>query len=73
VIANGFIDAMNTAFKTTVPDVSLTAVAAVDPLWPPNFGAAAAAQRKAGMMKLPAAALRSLDSILIPNRLRQQP
>jgi lysophospholipase L1-like esterase len=78
VIANGFIDTMNAAFKTSIPDVNLAAVAAADPLWPPNFGAgagagaSAATQRKAGMMKVPTAAVRSLDSILIPDRLRTQ-
>jgi lysophospholipase L1-like esterase len=38
VVANTFIDAMNSSIKTTIPDVSLSAVAAADPLWPPNLG-----------------------------------
>ena len=38
VIANKFIDTMNTAFKTTIPDVNVAAIAAVDPLYPPYPG-----------------------------------
>lgn len=37
VVANTFIDAMNAAFKTTIPDVALGPVAAADPLWPTNL------------------------------------
>src|SRR5271154_1696243 len=37
VVANKYIDTMNAAFKTTIPDVSLSAVAATDPFWPPNL------------------------------------
>ena len=37
VIANKFIDTMNTAFSQSTPDVGLTSVAAADPLWPPNI------------------------------------
>ena len=37
VLANKFIDTMNSSMHTTIPDVSLSAVSATDPLWPPNF------------------------------------
>jgi len=37
VVANAFIDTMNKAFSTTIPDVNLVPVAAADPLWPPNL------------------------------------
>ena len=37
VVANKFIDTMNSSIKTTIPDASLSAVAAADPLWPPNL------------------------------------
>ena len=38
VVANKFIDTMNAAISTKIPDVALGPVAAVDPLWPPNLG-----------------------------------
>lgn len=38
VIANKFIDTMNVAFKTTIPDVNLVPIAAADPLFPPYPG-----------------------------------
>ena len=38
VVANKFIDTMNTAISTKIPDVALGPVAAADPLWPPNLG-----------------------------------
>src|SRR5207302_926840 len=37
VVANKFIDTMNTAIITKIPDVALGPVAAADPLWPPNL------------------------------------
>lgn len=37
VLANAFIDAMNSSMHTTIPDVSFSTIAATDPLWPPNF------------------------------------
>jgi lysophospholipase L1-like esterase len=37
VIANTFIDTMNTANNTKIPDVPLGPVAATDPYWPPNL------------------------------------
>ena len=38
VIANFFIDTMNAAFKSSIPDVNVSAVAVVDPLFPPYPG-----------------------------------
>jgi lysophospholipase L1-like esterase len=35
--ANVFIDTMNAALKTTIPEVDVSAVAAKDPLFPPNL------------------------------------
>ncbi len=43
VVANAFIDTMNTAFKSTIPDVPLAPIAAADPLWPPNLAKTTAA------------------------------
>jgi len=37
VVANSFIDQMNSAISTKIPDVNLGTVAAADPLWPPNY------------------------------------
>jgi len=68
VIANTFIDTMNTAFQgastPAIADVNLAAVAAADPLWPPNLaahGASAAMLRgeAAGRVK------RALDGVML--------
>lgn len=64
VVANTFIDAMNTAFKTTTADVNLATVAAADPLWPPNLAAKPAAKSGTGINALPGSAARSLKQIL---------
>ena len=37
VVANKFIDTMNAANGTNIADANLTAIAAADPLWPPNL------------------------------------
>jgi len=37
VVANKFIDTMNGAINTKIPDVALGPVAAADPFWPPNL------------------------------------
>ena len=37
VVANAYIDTMNSKIGTKIPDVNLGAVAAADPLWPPNI------------------------------------
>jgi lysophospholipase L1-like esterase len=62
IVANTFIDAMNAAFKSSIADVNLAAVAAADPLWPPNLAATAAA--RPGRIALSAAAMRSIGEIL---------
>lgn len=46
VVANAFIDAMNAGFNAKIPDVDLAAVAAADPLWPPNLGGTVAASAR---------------------------
>ncbi len=38
IIANAYIDSINNAFKTSIPDVNLVTVAAADPLFPPYPG-----------------------------------
>jgi lysophospholipase L1-like esterase len=58
VVANAFIDTMNTSMNTKIPDVPLGPVAAADPLWPPNLAALPAARRP---MIMPANAGKSLD------------
>jgi lysophospholipase L1-like esterase len=58
VVANAFIDTMNASMNTKIPDVPLGAVAAADPLWPPNLAALPAARRP---MMMPANAGKSLD------------
>jgi lysophospholipase L1-like esterase len=58
VVANAFIDTMNASMNTKIPDVPLGAVAAADPLWPPNLAALPAAKRP---MMMPANAGKSLD------------
>ena len=37
LIANDVIDALNAKIHTSIPDVDVSAVAAVDPLFPPNL------------------------------------
>ena len=37
IVANKFIDTMNTSISTKIADVPLGPVAAADPLWPPNL------------------------------------
>lgn len=60
VLANAFIDAMNSSMHTTIPDVSLSSVVATDPLWPPNFVPGSHARP----MMMPANVARQVDSIL---------
>ena len=76
VVANAFIDAMNTGFSSKIPDVNVTAVSATDPLWPPNLAATAAA-RPAGIPApaalphspaLPAEAAHGLNQLFLPRR-----
>lgn len=65
VVANTFIDTMNTSFSKSIPDVSLSAVAATDPLWPPNI-AAHLAQPAIAVQNLPAAAMQQAGKVLMP-------
>jgi lysophospholipase L1-like esterase len=58
VVANAFIDTMNTSMNTKIPDVPLGPIAAADPFWPPNLAALPAARRP---MMMPANAGKSLD------------
>ncbi len=37
ILANFFIDTMNASFKSSVPDVDVSSIANVDPLFPPNL------------------------------------
>jgi len=75
VIANTFITTMNTAFKSSIPTVNLTPIAAADPLFPPYpghhavggmnpFGVSATTAR---MPALPPGALENLNAILGPH------
>ena len=64
VLANAFIDAMNSSIHTNIPDVSLSAVAATDPLWPPNFLPLPAARP----MMMPTSAAQQVNSILARHR-----
>ncbi|WP_263367276.1 SGNH/GDSL hydrolase family protein [Edaphobacter bradus] len=64
VVANTFIDAMNTSIGTKIPDVSLSAVAAADPLWPPNIAAHLGGHVTAP--ELPAAAMQQAGRALLP-------
>jgi len=64
VVANTFIDTMNSAMGTKIADVSLTAVAAADPLWPPNL-ARGFARRP---MMMPSIAGKSIDDLMLGGR-----
>jgi hypothetical protein len=61
VVANKFIDTMNTAFGSKIPDVALGAVAAADPYWPPNLVPHAVA---AHALMMPANAGKSVDDLM---------
>jgi lysophospholipase L1-like esterase len=61
VVANTFIDAMNAAIKTSIPDVPLAPIAAVDPLWPPNLAATTG-----GKTAIPASAGLAVNALLVP-------
>jgi lysophospholipase L1-like esterase len=62
VVANKYIDTMNAAFKTTIPDVSLSTVAAADPFWPPNLVPHAVGARA---QSIPANAGKSIDDLML--------
>ncbi|MEI9981657.1 MAG: GDSL-type esterase/lipase family protein [Edaphobacter sp.] len=57
VVANTFIDTMNSKIGTKIPDVNLGAVAAADPLWPPNLA------QTVGGHAMPAAAGKSVGDL----------
>jgi lysophospholipase L1-like esterase len=62
VLANKFIDTMNTAISTKIPDVALGPVAAADPLWPPNLVPHAVS---AHALIMPASAGKSIDDLIL--------
>jgi lysophospholipase L1-like esterase len=62
VVANKFIDTMNAAISTKIPDVALGPVAASDPLWPPNLVPHAVS---AHALTMPASAGKSIDDLLL--------
>ncbi len=57
VVANRFIDTLNTSVGTKIADVDLPAVAAADPLWPTNLLKTTGGK----VVSMPASAGRSLD------------
>lgn len=61
LLANIFIDRMNAALATKIPDVDVSTIAATDPLFPPNL------PKAARMIHIPAAAAQSLDWMLKPH------
>ena len=62
LLANIFIDRMNAALSTKIPDVNVSAIAATDPLFPPNL------PKAARRTHIPGAAAQSLDWMLKPHR-----
>ena len=62
VVANKFIDTMNSAFSSKIPDVALGPVAASDPLWPPNLVPHAVS---AHALTMPANAGKSIDDLFL--------
>lgn len=48
ILANAFIDTMNAALGTKIPDVDVGAIAATDPLFPPNLAHAASRRAHIG-------------------------
>jgi lysophospholipase L1-like esterase len=67
VVANKFIDTMNTTISTKIPDVPLASVAASDPLWPPNLLPHPAAARP---WMMPANAGKSIDDLMLGKKER---
>jgi lysophospholipase L1-like esterase len=65
VVANKFIDTMNTAFKANIPDVALGPIAAADPYWPPNLAPHTVA---AHALTIPASAGKSIDDLILGKR-----
>jgi lysophospholipase L1-like esterase len=65
VVANTFIDTMNSTINTKIPDIPLGPVAAADPFWPPNLAALPAAKRS---MMIPSNAGKSIDNLMLGKR-----
>ena len=65
VVANRFIDTMNTAISTKIPDVAVGPVAAADPFWPPNLVPHAVS---AHALTMPANAGKSIDDLMLGKR-----
>jgi lysophospholipase L1-like esterase len=65
VVANKFIDTMNAAFSSKIPDVVLGPVAASDPLWPPNLAPHAVSARA---LTMPANAGKSIEDLMLGKR-----
>jgi lysophospholipase L1-like esterase len=61
VIANKYIDTMNAAFKSSIPDVALGPIAAADPFWPPNLVPHGVSARA---LTMPASAGKSFDDLM---------
>lgn len=60
LLANIFIDRMNAAIGTKIPDVTVSTIAATDPLFPSNL------PKAARRMRIPATAGQSLDWMMKP-------
>jgi lysophospholipase L1-like esterase len=64
VVANKFIDTMNSTIATKIPDVPLAPIAAADPFWPTNLAPHSAARP----MMMPANAGKTIDNIFLPQK-----
>jgi lysophospholipase L1-like esterase len=62
LIANEFIDTMNTSLKTTFADVNVSAIAAADPLFGPNIKPTGA------VVSIPLSAARRADRMISPRK-----
>jgi len=62
LIANEFIDTMNTSLKTTFADVNVSAIAAADPLFGPNIKPTGAT------VSIPLSAARRADQMISPRK-----
>jgi lysophospholipase L1-like esterase len=62
VVANKFIDTMNTAISTKIPDVALGPIATADPFWPPNLVPHSVSAR---VLTMPANAGKSIDDLML--------
>ncbi len=70
VVANTYIDTMNTAFGSKIPDVALGPIAAADPYWPPNLAHTVSGHA----LIMPASAGKAVDDLFLgKNRVTSQP